>query len=162
MSEVLVSWTLKLTDQVIAAYADDVVMLPTLRPDLQCALGRFWCTCELAGMRISTSASPWLSAGKKWFALSGTVQRPCHKWRSSSITGPCSWVSERWTAQHLQWCSCCQSKGAAERNWKAKPSIYRPINVPTLTHGHELLVMSETTISLIQVARMSFHLDSSL
>ncbi|TWW73329.1 hypothetical protein D4764_15G0007230 [Takifugu flavidus] len=43
-----------------------------------------------------------------------------------------------------------------ELSQKAKLSIYRSIFVPTLTHGHELWVITEKTRSRVQAAEMSF------
>ncbi|TWW56187.1 hypothetical protein D4764_08G0001740 [Takifugu flavidus] len=43
-----------------------------------------------------------------------------------------------------------------ELSRKAKLLIYRSIFVPTLTYGHELLIMTERTRSRVQAAEMSF------
>ncbi|KAI3360677.1 hypothetical protein L3Q82_002543 [Scortum barcoo] len=80
-------------------FADDVVLLASSSQDLQHVLERFAAECEAAGMRISTSKSEanGTRPEKGGCALSGWVERSCLKWRSSSISGSCSRVRERWS-----------------------------------------------------------------
>ncbi|KAI3353937.1 hypothetical protein L3Q82_005140 [Scortum barcoo] len=83
-------------------FADDVVLLASSGQDLQHVLERFAAECEVAGMRISTSKSEDMVLDRKSVcadALSGWVERSCLKWRSSSISGSCSRVRERWSVR---------------------------------------------------------------
>ncbi|KAI3368000.1 hypothetical protein L3Q82_026820 [Scortum barcoo] len=71
--------------------------------DLQHVLERFAAECEAAGMRISTSKSEAMVLDRE----KGGVPSPggwrgpasCLKWRSSSISGSCSRVRERWSVR---------------------------------------------------------------
>ncbi|KAI3362936.1 hypothetical protein L3Q82_011616, partial [Scortum barcoo] len=128
--------------------------------DLQHVLERFAAECEAAGMRISTSKSEAMVLDRKRVAC------PL-KWRSSSISGSCSRVRERWSVRltgGLVQSVRSYAVGVPDRRGeegsesKAKLSIYLPVNLyaPTLTYGHELWVMTERTRSRIQAAEMSF------
>ncbi|KAI3375113.1 hypothetical protein L3Q82_021636 [Scortum barcoo] len=128
----------------------------------------FAAECEVAGMRISTSKSEAMVLDQKrkgWCALSGWVERSCLKWRSSSISGSCSQVRERWSVrltgglvQRPQLCAVMYRTIVVKKelNRKAKLSIYQSIYAPTLTYGHKLWEMTERTRSRIQAAKMSF------
>ncbi|KAI3366340.1 hypothetical protein L3Q82_000504 [Scortum barcoo] len=82
-------------------FADDVVLLASSSQDLQHVLERFAAECEAAGMRISTSKSEAMVLDRKRVAcpLRVKVERSCLKWRSSSISGSCSRVRERWSVE---------------------------------------------------------------
>ncbi|KAI3366397.1 hypothetical protein L3Q82_000552 [Scortum barcoo] len=85
-------------------FADDVVLLASSSQDLQHVhvLERFAAECEAAGMRISTSKSEAMVLDRKRVACMpspGGVERSCLKWRSSSISGSCSRVRERWSVR---------------------------------------------------------------
>ncbi|KAI3360387.1 hypothetical protein L3Q82_002295 [Scortum barcoo] len=93
-------------------FADDVVLLASSSQDLQHVLERFAAECEAAGMRISTSKSEAMEKGG--VPSPGGVERSCLKWRSSSISGSCSRVRERWSVrltgglvQRAQLCGRC-------------------------------------------------------
>ncbi|KAI3369909.1 hypothetical protein L3Q82_024719 [Scortum barcoo] len=62
---------------------------------------RFAAECEAAGMRISTSKSEAMVTRpeKGGVPSPGGVERSCLKWRSSSISGSCSRVRERWSVR---------------------------------------------------------------
>lgn len=74
----------------------------------------------------------------------------------------CSRVREGWNVRlaggSVQYCGQCTGPFLLEKELsrKAKLSISWSIYVPTLTYGHELLVMTERTRSRIQAAKMSF------
>ncbi|KAI3367284.1 hypothetical protein L3Q82_008336 [Scortum barcoo] len=82
-------------------FADDVVLLASSSQDLQHVLERFAAECEAAGMRISTSKSEAMVTRpeKGGVPSPGGVERSCLKWRSSSISGSCSRVRERWSVR---------------------------------------------------------------
>lgn len=56
-----------------------------------CELVKISLSIRVCSEIILTRLSTW----KRWLALSGLLERPCIRWRSSSIAGPCSRVGER-------------------------------------------------------------------
>ncbi|KAI3363448.1 hypothetical protein L3Q82_012063 [Scortum barcoo] len=123
-------------------FADDVVLMASSGQDLQHVLERFAAECEAAGMRISTSKSEAmvLDREKGGMPSPGGWRRSCLKWRSSSISGSCSRVRERWSVRLTgglvqRPCSYARSVYRTvvvkkELSRKAKLSIYRSIYVP--------------------------------
>ncbi|KAL1252568.1 hypothetical protein QQF64_017261 [Cirrhinus molitorella] len=63
------------------------------------------------------------------------------------------WIGAAAAVMQLMYRSVVVKK---ELSLRAKLSVYRSINVPTLTYGHELWVMPERIRSRIQAAKMSF------
>ncbi|KAI3360329.1 hypothetical protein L3Q82_014641 [Scortum barcoo] len=115
--------------------------------DLQHVLERFAAECEAAGMRISTSKSEAMVLDRKrgWRALSGWVERSCLKWRSSSISGSCSRVRERWSVrltgglvQRPQLCASVYRtvvvKKELSRKALKRSSIYASVNLRSHPH----------------------------
>ncbi|KAI3371579.1 hypothetical protein L3Q82_024147 [Scortum barcoo] len=86
-------------DFISAFCGDDVVLLASSSQDLQHVLGRFAAECEAAGMRISTSKSEAMVLDRKRVACPLQVRwrGPASSGRSSSISGSCSRVRERWS-----------------------------------------------------------------
>ncbi|KAI3355548.1 hypothetical protein L3Q82_018375 [Scortum barcoo] len=122
-----------------------------------CMLERFAAECEAAGMRISTSKSEAMVLDRKRVAcpLQGECERSCLKWRSSSISGSCSRVRERWSVrltgglvQRPQLCGRCTGPSVVKKELSRKASSRFTGQSPTLTYGHELWVMTERTRSL--------------
>lgn len=105
-------------------FADDVVMLASLKGDLHLALGWFATRCKAAGMRVSTSISEVMVLSPNRVLLG----RSCFpKWRSASILGSCSGVWKESSVrlkdelvQHLQWYGCgpvCCGKVRRQSCW---------------------------------------------
>ncbi|KAI3356573.1 hypothetical protein L3Q82_017772 [Scortum barcoo] len=109
--------------------------------------------------------------GKGWRALSGWVERSCLKWRSSSISGSCSRVRERWSVRltgglvqrirsYAGAVGVPDHRGEEGAEPKGEALDLRPVNLrsPHLTYGHELWVMNDRKdkIMRIQAAEMSF------
>ncbi|KAI3354197.1 hypothetical protein L3Q82_018735 [Scortum barcoo] len=153
------------SSQVAAGY--DVVLLASSSQDLQHLLERFAAECEAAGMRISTSKSEAMVLDREkggWRALSGLVERSCLKWRSSSISGSCSRVRERWSVrltgglvQHLQLCGRCTGPSRGEEGAESKGDGSQFTGQATfqpLTYGHELWVMTERTRSRMDTSSL--------
>lgn len=69
---------------------------------------------------------------------------------SSSISGSCSWMKGKWSWRLRDglgwWCRCYTSL-----LWWSKFSIYWSIYILSLTYSHKLWVVTERTISQIQV-----------
>ncbi|KAI3374597.1 hypothetical protein L3Q82_021177 [Scortum barcoo] len=138
-------------------FADDVVLMASSGQDLQHVLGWFAAKCEVAGMRISTSKSEAMVIDRKRVAcpLRRWVERSCLKWRSSSISGSCSRVRERWSVRLTGRIGAASVKvmRSVYRTWtvvvkkelsrKAKLSISLVNLRSHLTYGHELWVMTE-------------------
>ncbi|KAI3376582.1 hypothetical protein L3Q82_016462 [Scortum barcoo] len=83
-------------------FADDVVLLASSSQDLQHVLERFAAECEAAGMRISTlqiRGHGGTRPEKGGMPSPGEWRAPALKWRSSSISGSCSRVRERWSVR---------------------------------------------------------------
>ncbi|KAK3553558.1 hypothetical protein QTP70_004565 [Hemibagrus guttatus] len=150
-------------------FADDVVLLASSGLDLQHALGRFaFCTgeCEAAGMRVSTSKSEAMVLDRKKVAC--TLQLG---WEVLPQVEEFKYLGVLFTSEGRMDREIDRRIGAAaavmrfmyrsvvvkkELSRKAKLSIYQSIYAPTLTHGHELWVMTERIRSRIQAAEMSF------
>ncbi|KAK3548003.1 hypothetical protein QTP70_001912 [Hemibagrus guttatus] len=147
-------------------FADDVVLLAPSGLDLQHALGRFAAECEAAGMRVSTSKSEAMVLDRKKVActlqVGGEVLPQVEEFKYLGVL----FTSEGRMGREID-----RRIGAAaavmrsmyrsvvvkkELSRKAKLSIYQSIYIPTLTYGHELLVMTERVRSRIQAAEMSF------
>ncbi|KAI3373564.1 hypothetical protein L3Q82_022152 [Scortum barcoo] len=100
-----------------------------LGPSACACTEKFAAECEAAGMRISAPPSPrpWFSTGKGWLA-------------SSSISGSCSRVRERWSVRLTGGLAQPLDRCAGLVKSKALDLIYRLIYAPTLTYGPELWV----------------------
>ncbi|KAI3377919.1 hypothetical protein L3Q82_009049 [Scortum barcoo] len=138
-------------------FADDVVLLASSSQDLQHVLGRFAAECEAGwdeNQHLQIRGHGSLDRKRVACPLQVVEWRSCLKWRSSSISGSCSRVRERWSVRltgglvqrpHLDYAVGVPVVHVVKKELsrKAKLSIYRSIYVPTLTYGHELWVMTE-------------------
>ncbi len=151
------------------SFAENVVLLAPSDQDLRHALGRFANKYEADRMTISTSKSENMVLSRKkvacplqvggvflpqveelkylgvLFMREGRMEREIDRWigAASAVMRSMYWSDVLVVKKGL---SC-----------KAKLSIYWSINVPTLTYGHELWVMTERTLSRIQAVEMIFH-----
>ncbi|TWW77678.1 hypothetical protein D4764_12G0010680 [Takifugu flavidus] len=139
-------------------FADDVVLLASLACDLQESLDHFAAACDAAGMKISTSKFEAMVLNQKkvecllWFKEEILPQLEGLKYLGVLFTseGRMEQEIDRRIGAHR---SLVVKR---ELSQKAKLSIYRSIFIPTLTYGHELLVMTERTRSWVQASEMSF------
>ncbi|KAI3359839.1 hypothetical protein L3Q82_014187 [Scortum barcoo] len=147
-------------------FADDVVLMASSGQDLQHVLERFAAECEAAGMRISTSKSEAMVLDRKRVAcplrVGGDVLPQVEEFKYLGVLFTSEGKMEREIDRRIGAASAVMRSVyrtvvvKKELSRKVKLSIYRSIYVPTLTHGHELWVMTERTRSRIQAAKMSF------
>ncbi|KAK0137162.1 Complement C3 [Merluccius polli] len=128
--------------------------------NLQHALGRFAAECQAVGMRVSTSKSEAMVLCRKMVGSELLPQVKEFKYLGTLF--PSEGKMEREMDRRIGAASAVMRalyqtvvvKRKLSR--KAKLSIYQSIYVPTLTYGHQLWVVTESTRSRIQAAEMSF------
>ncbi|KAK3517069.1 hypothetical protein QTP86_004180, partial [Hemibagrus guttatus] len=147
-------------------FADDVVLLASSGLDLQHALGRFAAECEAAGMKVSTSKSEAMVLDRKKVActlqVGGEVFPQVEEFKYLGVLFTSEGRMDREIDRRIGAAAAVMRSMyrsvvvKKELSRKAKLSIYQSIYAPTLTHGHELWVMTERVRSRIQAAKMSF------
>ncbi|TWW71616.1 hypothetical protein D4764_16G0001130 [Takifugu flavidus] len=145
---------------------NDVVLLASSACDLQLSLDRFAAACEAAGMRISTSKSEAMVLDRKkvecLLRVKEEILPQVEEFKYLGVLFTSGGRMEREIDRRIGVASTVMRTlhrsvvVKRELSRKAKLSIYRSIFVPTLTYGHELWVMTESTRSRVQAAEMSF------
>ncbi|KAK3529892.1 hypothetical protein QTP86_007210 [Hemibagrus guttatus] len=139
-------------------FADDVVLLASS--------SLFAAECEVAGMRVSSSKSEAMVLDRKkvvcTLQVGGEVLPQVEEFKYLGVLFTSEGKMDREIDRRIGAAAAVMRSMyrppvmKKELSRKAKLSIYQSIYVPTLTYGHELLVMTERVRSRIQAAEMSF------
>jgi len=140
-------------------YLDDLVLLASCEQGLQQPFDRLAAACDKAWMKISTKKTKvlYLSSNPSQCTLQQVEK---FKYIMVELTSDGqwnkkidAWINKANTVLHELYCSVVTE----QELWNTtKLSVFKSVLVLVLTHGHESWAMTDSVISLVEVAEMEF------